>query len=90
MGSLITLSLPKCNNYFGQTIMNNTALQTVQLGSVGFPVTALNVAVFTNCTQLGLTITIYVTPGAQPLASSPWGATNATIVYRSAVDGSVL
>lgn len=69
---------------------NNSKLETVILGSIGHPVTSIYYTAFFNDNQLGLTITIYVTPGTQPLVSSPWGATNATIVYRSAVDGSVL
>ena len=68
----------------------NTTLTTVQLGSIGYPVTALSVGTFYNATSASLVITVYVTPGSQPLAGSPWSATNATIVYRSAVDGSVL
>ena len=69
---------------------DNSKLETVILGSIGHPVTSINYTAFHRDTQLGLTITIYVTPGAQPLSGSPWGATNATIVYRSTVDGSVL
>lgn len=67
-----------------------TALTSVQLGSIGSAVTAIVNSYFASCTQTGFTITIYVTPGTKPLANSPWGATNATIVYKSAVDGSVL
>jgi hypothetical protein len=67
-----------------------TALTTVQLGSIGNAVTALGAYVFHVCVQVGLTITVYVVPGTQPLANSPWGATSATIVYRSSVTGEVL
>ena len=63
---------------------NCTALESVTLGSAGHPVTALTGNyIFKNCTQSGLTITIYTSGGAS-LSGSPWGATNATIVYKSA------
>lgn len=60
-----------------------TALETVQLGSVGHPVSALAANTFASCTQTGLSITVYTTGGAE-LANAPWGATNATIVYKEA------
>jgi hypothetical protein len=88
--ALVTITIP-CVGTIGDSILcGNTAMTAVTLGSVGYPVTSIHTNALKNCTQLGLTITVYVTPGAQPLANSPWGATNATIVYRSAVDGSVL
>lgn len=92
--ALQSLTLPKCVTTTGTRPMSfnvaNTTLTTVQLGSIGYPVTALSASTFNNANSVSLVITIYVTPGSQPLAGSPWSATNATIVYRSAVDGSVL
>ena len=95
--SLIEFYAPTISQYRGTntgysngSFVGCTALQTVVMGSIGHPVTSLHLHTFYFCTQLGLTITIYVTPDTQPLASSPWGATNATIIYCSAVDGSVL
>ena len=77
----------KYGHYFFQ---NDRALQTVQLGSIGFPVTTMTTLVFSGCTQSGLTITIYVADDATlPLSNSPFGATNATIIYRSATSGEV-
>lgn len=78
-----------------------TSLESVQFGSVGHPVTALQNSnptykLFQNCTQSGLTITIYVdaaTLADVPAAvktKQPWGATNATVVYRSSTTGEVL
>lgn len=67
-----------------------TALQSVTLGDIGVDVTAMASLVFNGCTQSGLVITIYVDDNtAIPLAYSPWGATNATIVYRSSTTGEV-
>lgn len=91
--SLTTITLPSIskieriqdaifNNYSG-VFYNCAGLQNVQLGSVGHPVTAILSDTFTNCTQSGLTITIYTSGGAS-LAGEPWGATNADIEYEEA------
>lgn len=91
--------VPNGGNVNPRPFENDTALKTVQLGSIGHPVTDLTKIsnpIFRGCTQSGLTITIFV--NAADLASiptavtqnSPFGATNATIVYKSSVDGSVL
>jgi hypothetical protein len=88
--AMTSVTCPLFTSYSTYTFRECTSLKSAILGSVGYPVTSLTTTSFNVDTQLGLTITIYVTPGAQPLANSPWGATNATIVYRSAVDGSVL
>lgn len=67
-----------------------TKLKEVQLGGIGHPVSAIHTNTFAGCTQSGLTITIYVADSTTiPLASSPWGAKNATIVYRSTTTGEV-
>jgi len=81
---------PRVTVYGTQVFGGCTSLASAVLGGIGYPVTTINVHSFSGCSQAGLTITVYVTPGSQPLAGSPWSATNATIVYRSAVDGSVL
>lgn len=70
------------NSYSG-VFYNCTGLQNVQLGSISHPVTDIRSDTFANCTQSGLTITIYTTGGAS-LAGEPWGATNATIEYEEA------
>lgn len=70
------------NNYSG-VFYNCTGLQNVQLGSISHPVTAIRSDTFANCTQSGLTITIYTSGGAS-LAGEPWGATNAVIEYEEA------
>lgn len=90
--SIENISLP---NYAGgmgysQVFKDCTSLVTVQVGGIGKAVTSGVANIFQGCTQAGLTITLYVVPGTEPLTNSPWGATNATIVYCSSVDGSVL
>lgn len=77
---------------FGHYIFRNcTALETVQLGSVGKPVTGVSNHTFLGCSQSGLIITIYVADDATlPLSNSPFGAANATIVYRSATTGETI
>ena len=68
-----------------------TALEEAQLGSIGQPVTAMTSLVFDQCKQSNLVITIYVADDATlPLSGSPYGATNATIIYRSATTGEVI
>lgn len=73
------------------------ALEQVQLGSVGHPVTDLEGSyLFSGCTQSGLTITVFVNAStiaeipSTVLSNAPWGATNATVVYRSSTTGEVL
>lgn len=67
-------------------------LVEVVLGSVGkgLVATIYNRA-FDGCTNAALKITVYVIDGLSiPLSGSPWGATNATIIYRSATTGEVI
>ncbi len=62
-----------------------TALESVQIGSVGYSVTIANNN-FYGCTQTGLTITVYTT-GAYAdtaLTNIRNGATNATIIIKAA------
>lgn len=70
---------------------NCTALETVQLGSVGNAVSSIADNAFLGVEQSGLTITVYVADDATiPLENAPWGATAATIVYKSATTGEVV
>lgn len=87
LGNLTTLNFPVIESIKGRIFISLTSLQNVTLGSVGHPVQSIvngsGGSVFQGCTQSGLTITIYTTNGAS-LSGSPWGATNATIVYEEA------
>lgn len=60
-----------------------SGLVDVVLGSAGNPVSSIGTSTFYNCTQSGLTITIY-TQGGTSLSGEPWGATNADIEYEEA------
>ena len=94
--SLETLLLPKLQYGGHYWARGSTNLKTVQIGSVGFPVTGgIGSLFFKDCTQTGLTITVYV--DATTLADAktktgapPWGATNATIIYRNSITGEVI
>ena len=89
--SLETLLLPKLQYSGHYWIRNAKGLKTVQLGSIGYPINGLGDYAFWNCTQNDLTITVYVADDATlPVSKSPWGATNATIIYRSATTGEVI
>ena len=60
-----------------------TNLTSVTLGSEGHPVTSIDSQAFSQCTQADLTITVYTSDG-NSIAGSPWGASNATIVWEEA------
>lgn len=67
------------------------SLKKMQLGSVGHAITGGQATSFYGDTQSGLTITLYVNPSASlPLSNHPFGATNATIVYRSSTTGDII
>lgn len=94
--SLRTAKVEKVTNYGHYWFRNCTALETVQLGSLGYPVTNMTTLVFSGDTQTNLTITIYVdvtTIAEVPTTisnNSPFGATNATLVYRNSTTGEVI
>ena len=88
--ALTTVAFPslKASNNIGTpsnsgVFPNCTNLTSVQLGSEGHAVTAIANYMFLNCTQSGLTITVYTADG-NAISGSPWGATNATIVWEEA------
>ena len=81
---------PAKNSYYTNSgqFYSNTALATVTLGSVGYPVIGMRNNMFAGCTQTGLTITIYTT-GANAdgyLSAIRNGATNATIIIKASED----
>ncbi len=80
---------------------NCSALKTVVFGSVGHPISEMNNTsytqkIFSGTTQNSLEITLYVdatTVAEIPTAVNqyaPWGATNATIIYRNSTTGEVI
>lgn len=94
--SLKTLILPKLQYGGHYWARNATALETVQLGSIGYPVTSLGNYFFYKDTQDNLEITVYVNATSlSGIASgvrgtAPWGATNATVIYRNSKTGEII
>lgn len=83
---LTTVSMPLLTNYNQQRIFNGcTGLTNVQMGSVGHTVTIVHNQAFYNCTQTGLTITLYTTGSYVDtlVSNTRTGATNATIVIKA-------
>mgnify|MGYP002521579081 CR=1 FL=1 len=88
--ALVNVDLPMLNTAYGynnghylSVFAGCTGLQNVSLGSPGHPVSKLSNQTFSSCTQSGLTITVYTADG-NAISGSPWGATNATIVWEEA------
>ena len=94
--SIVTLELPSLKEDKSYIATHCAKLQTVILGSVGVAVNSLYGSAFRDCTNPNLTITIYV--DAATLAdipeavsgSSPFGAVNATIIYKNSTTGEVI
>ena len=66
-----------------------TALENVEVGSIGHNCGIASMHVFNGCTQGGLTITIYRNDGSNidaAIANIRNGATNATIIVKAASD----
>lgn len=87
MTNLATVSLPKLTNCnVGGFLRGCTTLQTVQLGSMGYAVTAVHNLAFMNDTQTGLIITVYTTGDRADtiVTNIRNSATNATIVIKAA------
>lgn len=95
--SLEVLICPRLTSWPGNYWCRGGNLREVQAGSIGYPVTAmLNTKGFDLNKRTDLVITIYV--DATTLAEvptdvssyAPFGATNATIVYRNSTTGEVI
>lgn len=95
----VSLTHAACENIaaYGHYVFRNChALQAARLGSLGVPVTAMAIHTFNGCAQADLEITLYV--DAQTLAqipaavtdTAPWGAANATVIYRNSTTGEVI
>ena len=103
--NLETVRFPKLkgfayNGFCDRMFYGCTALKRMQLGSIGFPISQMVEVAgnmpFAGCTNPQLVIEIYcnyATLSELPQAltkGSPWGATNATIVYRNSTTGEVI
>ena len=85
---------PARNSYYTNSgqFVKDTALTTVTLGSVGYPVIGMRNNMFQDCTQTGLTITVY-TESANAngyLSAIRNGATNATIIIKDSTTGETI
>lgn len=84
--ALTSVCLPKVTNMNKTYVLRGcTALQNVQIGSVGYGVTNIGSSTFQGDTQSNLTITIY-TKGSYAdtaVANARNGATNATIIIKA-------
>ena len=93
--ALKTIELPFCTFINSRGNANNTAtfggcvaLESIEIGSIGHGATFIQSSAFYNCTQTGLTITIYTTGAYADTALSNIrnGATNATIILKASED----
>lgn len=88
--------IPKVTIYGHYWFRSCTSLEEAQLGSIGYPVTSMAVYTFYQVTQSTLTITIYVNANnlseipTAITSNSPFGATNATIIYRNSTTGNII
>lgn len=93
---LTSASIECIQNYGHYWFQDCSNLKTVQLGSIDVPVVKVLSLTFAGCTQSDLTITVYVNAATiadiitDVISTAPWGATNATIVYKSSTTGEVL
>lgn len=89
--ALKTVYLPKVTKLASYGTINrgcfagDTALENVQIGSIGYAVDTVDTNPFKGCTQTGLTITLYTTGdyADTAVANVRNGATNATIVIKA-------
>lgn len=93
--ALKTVKLGKVKNVISSTCRDSSMLEEVELGSIGYPVLSMVSTSLYNPTA-AFTVTIYVdaaTLADIPTAVSdtaPWGAPNATIIYRNSTTGEVI
>lgn len=92
MEEIICEKAPPCDKY----ICYRGNLRTVQWGSIGYPATLIGANSFAQNSRSDLVITVYVdaTTIADIVSSvkdnAPFGAWNATIVYRNSTTGEVI
>lgn len=93
---LTTVTLPKAQYLTKYFCRECTALNAVQLGSIGYPVTSIDALAFDGCSNGELIFTIYldattINDGRSAVVSnSPFGAVNATIIYKDSTTGEVI
>lgn len=94
--NLRSAKLKNITSYGHYIFRDCLSLENAELGYIEKPVIQMAVHTFYNCTQNDLKITIYVdstTLAGIPeeiTSVAPWGATNATIIYRNSTSGEVI
>lgn len=94
--SIVTLELPSLQSTNTYIAQNCQKLKTVILGSVGVAVSSMYNRTFRSCINPNLIITIYVDAAtladipAAVSGNSPFGAVNATIIYKNSTTGEVI
>ena len=94
--SIVTLELPSLKEDKDYIAAYCEKLQTAILGSVGGAVKEMYYQAFRDCTNPNLIITIYVDAAtladipAAVSGNSPFGAVNATIIYKNSTTGEVI
>lgn len=93
--SLRTVVMPVYSGGNNYTLGGLQNLQSVQIGSIGHPVTSLHNLLFSTYSDtpsyVQFTCTIYVSDGVTvPIANHPFGATNAIFIYRSSSTGEII
>ena len=86
--ALQTVYLPKTTSYGNTFFKGCVALTSVQLGSVGYPVTNITSTVFQGCTGTSTVVTVYTTEAyvSTLLTAIRAGLTKGTIVIKAATD----
>lgn len=93
---LTTLNLPRAQYLTKQFCRECTELKSVQLGGMGYPVKSIDALAFDGCSNEEITFTIYVatttfiTIPKAVAGNSPFGAVNATIIYKNSATGKVI
>ena len=86
--ALVDVYLPRIKVVNNGSFAGCTSLKNIQIGSVGYGLSARHSGTFSGCTQTGLVITTYC-KGANAdvtLADFRNGATNATIIIKASED----
>lgn len=89
--NLTEVKIPKCKTVWcasAWAFKNCTSLETIELGSIGYPINVKDKTSFNSLTQANLTITVYCTSATADsvLPNIRNGATNATIILKASED----
>ena len=77
------LIFPRLQVYPDRFIQAMANIETIECGSVGYPVTSMHANTFGGTTSI-TSITVYCEDTNNPPTGSPWGAPNATVTFLKA------